>query len=861
MKVSTLLTLCLFFCKTFLLCGQTHVHVFKTREDIGGYAGSIVKKYSELTQAKDREFLLVLPPSQTADPLFSSLLNMWKDHQLDLSKIKIFQLYCKLEENSNQYLRQHFLDLACDKLTIEKIDTFLEKTCLSQKIQNSQKLKKAFTEIKQILVSEVNLRKPKDFSELENIYSKSTKSLRHIMPEFFEGSLSKDHHNFLENIYLDITLWPKGLKEKNIYQPNLTVDLTQAAKEYRETYLTLQKSKPFTQIFLDHAKSSAYLGGINFTSDEGINRTEYDLDKKNNLSLESSIKFVRRKDKEGFENIICLGLTEILDASDILVIGYGPFSRKSLYNGLSSLNVNYQIPASFLRKAKICRPCYLVDELAYGNKAQSKANLRSFYQSSLKKNNDLINIYYHNVDAIAFDKIPDRNQPAMTLNPCSEALGDSVQLTFLPKNQRVLFLKKRKSNQLHLLELLKLKNNKLFEKPFGKLKEIVKHICQTQPDLLFLPSDICSLPNFKAQLKKALEEQNYQKPILGVLYRNKRYSDDCILPLSKELLVKKIEALESYHLSQTRSSPYKSLVEYLATYYDFKKERKLCPNESFEVFKIKKTQKGLAYHKIRKSIISSMTPQAIKRFSNFVIDDSFHVVCVAPHPDDVEIGMGGLLHTLNTSKISPVVLNATTDHNVTIYRQDLIDGKFLENFVPEHETVSFQEEITDKEYKTMIREFETLNALKFLNPLTQVENLRLPLHNEETLTPTDEKKAYHTFVRHLLSKDGKIIVFLPRPDDFHPSHTRTTKLFKKYLETFINEEEGDQEIYLAYYRTPWSGKWNLYHYNFHKGNKLAALVGADILKKIRKRPIPLNLLGGNLAERFYVFHVLKSGKS
>ena len=97
----------------------------------------------------------------------------------------------------------------------------------------------------------------------------------------------------------------------------------------------------------------------------------------------------------------------------------------------------------------------------------------------------------------------------------------------------------------------------------------------------------------------------------------------------------------------------------------------------------------------------------------------------------------------------------------------------------------------------MIREFETMNALKFLNPLTSIESLKLSYYESKSLSFKDKSDVFKTLEKHLLSHDGRCFIFLPRHDDTHPTHEMTTELFFKTAKEFL-KAYPEKEIYLAF---------------------------------------------------------------
>lgn len=876
---------------------KAHIHIYKNEAHLGENAALAFQALIKKTQDLNKKLIVVLPSCPGSAHFYHHLVTLWKEGSLDLSNVSTFSLneYIGLDPSIKglaiDFLNQNFYHLVSEQLTHEKLFSFGLKTLTIDDLSYNllkrfslDQINTAISHFRKLLIDEFNqIKDVIPYEECERIYWKILKTLK-IKDEIF---VQLDSHILnhkvlptsriiLHGIHHDMTLRKHGLKQENIHFPKTSLsrffDHEESVKNYKNSYQSYaQDPRNFTVFFLNIGEESPHIGYNNFSSEKEFQNTHLTKEEKNALALESSIRLVPIKDCESeffsFYNDkappkkpsqrVVFGLKEILNANDIIVLAQGQHKQHSLYQTLSTQTPSYDIPSSYLNNAKNCYPCFYIDELAYGQNACSKKNLRSFYQKKIKDDFALINIYFHNTEAKTFFEIPTFNKPAITLNPHSETADTHVQLVSLPTQQKILFIKKNKKNNFHLIELLKLKQN-IVREIFLKNPEILaKEIIQLKPDIIFFPSDVRKSKKLIPLLKKILKNNNYNQSLLGIYYSLRRKTHDAILPLTQEALTKKLDSLQKFHLSLINKSSYPLMAKYLAYYYPFTYLHKETPNENFEIYRLTKNNHYFFCKKLSKQIISFEDNGYIpKGYSSFEISESDKIIAVAPHPNDVEIAMGGFIHESYKKNISPIVINATTGHRAQLYQKTIkephsLSLECLKNS-PNNEK---NHKISNESYTTMVREFETMNALKFLNPMTTVENLKLPFYSKGIITKQDKDLAFQVLEKYLATENHRIFLFLPRQDDYHPTNQMTTELFYKSIKNFLSIYP-DKEIYLAFYRTPWSGYWNLYHFNYHKGSKLAALVAEEIINRTEHNTLSMDNLGGNFAERFFVFYII-----
>ncbi len=860
---------------------NSHIHVFKNKESITDEAAKVFVSKVSRAEMKKKKPVFVLPSSEEMIPFYKKLVKAWREGQLDMSKATCFSLYEFVGENNVftkstlTLLKSEFYDLISNKLTLAKLSSYglraLEIDDLSSNLLKRfslNEINEAIRLFKFQLVEEFNKVSFDSYIECEKLYWDILTNLQKQKEIFvlldahvFNHKVLPISNDFLNKIHEDMLLRKFGLPAKQIFHPEIAYhkdfDTQLSAKKYKQSFHNyLSKPKEFDMtIFLTLGSDSSEIG-----------YNHLNLENEGSLSVEQAVKKTIRLIPLSLETKSCLsnckpnvpthvisfGIHELLNVNDVLVIAMGVTRQNSIYKIFSS-SLDLSIPGTLLEEAPNYKSCFYIDENAYGYKAESKQNLRAYIQNELDSSLTRPNIYYHNINSKTLFEVPNHTKACVTLNPNVESIHNLVNVVSLPKRKKILFVKQSNAVDLELVKRLTLKKN-LFEYcDYKNASELAKKIISIKPDIVFLPSTLRVHKTLVSKIKKTLINKKYHQPLLGIFYGLKRSTQDLSFPLSKSYLEKKITALKKFHSSQIRRTPFDLIVSHLADYYSLKINDTEVPNENFKTYLLSCNQGHVRLKRISKRILtfddnSSDFPEGFKAFKLLPTDK---IIAVSPHPDDVEIGMGGVIQESQKLKIAPVVLVATTGHRIKIYAED-VDPSYSSSF----SQGSLSGEIIDKNYKTMIREFETMNALKFLNPRTSIESLKLSYYETKSLSFKDKSDVFKTLEKHLMTHDGRIFIFLPRHDDTHPTHEMTSELFfqttKEFLKTY-----PDKKIYLAFYNTPWSGKWNLYHYNHHHfGNKLAALVGAELLHGIGCKAFSTSLLGGDHAERYFCFDII-----
>ena len=226
--------------------------------------------------------------------------------------------------------------------------------------------------------------------------------------------------------------------------------------------------------------------------------------------------------------------------------------------------------------------------------------------------------------------------------------------------------------------------------------------------------------------------------------------------------------------------------------------------------------------------------------------DQLDALVVAPHPDDAEIGCGGLLQYLGDKNIATTVIVATSGYRSVIKKSSVISGKFYSDNLVE-KIKSCDEIISSSKIKTQIRQEESLNAILSLNSKAKVEFSNFSFYESAGYQLSQADKIKAQSLLEPLASLGRLFVFMPNLQDKHTAHRKTTELFSQALSKLSHPEK-----YAGYYQTPWTGMWNIYHYNGKLGFSFSAQVGRELLLSPGQEALDLKKLGGSLAQRYFV---------
>jgi LmbE family N-acetylglucosaminyl deacetylase len=373
----------------------------------------------------------------------------------------------------------------------------------------------------------------------------------------------------------------------------------------------------------------------------------------------------------------------------------------------------------------------------------------------------------------------------------------------------------------------------------------------------------CSLINFFEKLQKTIiniknlkhlraqngpeviiiwKQQIYDKNILSFIKQYKKIDPIIILcedgskinnlelKLNEKMLRQKITALKKYHTSQVSRTPFDKIILSMANSSN--------NNQFFEEYS--DPEKNL-YTKIQ--------------VENLTFGKQTTVIIAAPHPDDAEIGTGGLIQHLKNTNTYTHVINVSLGYRSVINKNEIL---LANSYSPSLKKLILQHpnnEISDIRLKKKIRQQESQQALQFLNNDIKISALDLPFYERTNYeVKADDFILSYKLIRTILDKNktsNTIYILAPNPMDKHKAHRQTTYLFEK-LTAEIKKLFSHKTIKLIYYNTPWTGMWNLYNYTPSYGTKLAAMIGSELLVGHGNKPTMQNKISFLKAQRYIV---------
>lgn len=176
------------------------------------------------------------------------------------------------------------------------------------------------------------------------------------------------------------------------------------------------------------------------------------------------------------------------------------------------------------------------------------------------------------------------------------------------------------------------------------------------------------------------------------------------------------------------------------------------------------------------------------------------VYFISPHPDDMEIAAGGLVTTLSAAGIPVQNIVLTLGGNGVIPTAA--------------EQRSLQRRFGDwTSHLGELRRTEVKKAAAVLQKSGPVDcHIISEGYDEGKLQRSAEAKVLSLFdVGATGSRAGKMIFFLPHPEDDHPRHRFAFQLFSGLLKKHSKEYEREVEVFL--YLSPWAGRDNAYFLN------------------------------------------------
>ena len=154
--------------------------------------------------------------------------------------------------------------------------------------------------------------------------------------------------------------------------------------------------------------------------------------------------------------------------------------------------------------------------------------------------------------------------------------------------------------------------------------------------------------------------------------------------------------------------------------------------------------------------------------------------------------------------------------------------------------------VKDKQTKYALLRFESQGASRFLHPQVNHLSLNLPLYDNNYEVSAEDRNVVDAWLTGLTSACTHY-VFMPMLSDQHPAHRAVTRLFKEQID---HETSLDKTLAIVYYRTPWTGIYQLILYA-ETGHAVAGLAASEQLVGKGQPALDMGQFGER-AERYQV---------
>lgn len=884
---------------TFPKTNSCIVNVNETPQEVAEKAAHIFLEEINKSKALEQKLVVILPTGGTTIPFYKKLVSLWNEGKLDLSKVVTFNLdeYVDLppdhEQSYHYFMNHHFFDLVKSKLTNRLLESLGLTSALKEDLSHANLENLSTIDVNYA----INLLKNNILEtfkrEKHDTYQSVLDSLKRI-----DSALQREnsayqlvsHYLLTDKKFPSLTTLAAGIlhhfclsnsaiAEDNIHIPDGYAkdpeELEKKIHEYKKAF-EIERSKPSTRlvVFCGIGVDPAHIAFNDLLKEEEYQDDSLTEEELTYKALHSKFRLIelteetRRVNSRFFDyeinavptHAVTFGFSELLRADRFVLMAFGTSKAKALYRTFASLKPTYKVPASLIRFLKDTKPELIIDKKAFGLYKLDQESLAKIVHNMTEKSlKTLFSLKNEASETHLFDDIPQKEKPCCVLNDVNSFTKDSIHLVKLPQAKKILWISKNGHNESELLKELK-KKNEIQKIAFKNFQSIEKAIDEFGPDYLYLPECFRKKSNQK-KLNELVSKYSKGK-VVAIYYAENYYKKNLTLPLTKLTLDRKIEALKRFHQSQVKRTPFDVIIRSLAEISTVEIDHKSFPSEFYYVKKFKVQKNGsVTLSAIQNSLLTprdlpiQKKPKSLKKLQ---LGGDDLIIAVAPHPDDAEIGLGALLHEAGKQHIQSIVLNATSGSRAQISRSDLLNSSTLPEQILSEVRKCSKDQIENLQLKKNIRASESTQAIEYLNSRCTVQFLNLPFYHAKGYEFGNEDKhaVDEALDTYLSQKDGDIYVFLPRKNDEHIAHRQTTKLFTERVKHYF-KSHPEKSIYLAFYTTPWTGEWNLYFYNDHQGSALAALSGSErLLKKGAKGYLP-KFLGGHLAERYFVSHIVK----
>lgn len=852
------------------------IQVEENLQEVGRAAAELLLTEINIAKRQEKQLALLLPTGSTAISMYAHLVKLFYEGKADFSKVTFFNLdeYVGLAPDHPQsyayYMDQHLYGHITKGLTLQKLKYFgltplTKRECFNPKTLNklNESIQKFCEDLIQSTQGAASILKT--FDQVVEKHKKENRFFHKLTTDYMNDKTLPSIETLRKAIAHSITLKTMSASKKNIHVlDGLASNLKEQAENYHKALKKcLNDPKFHTVCVAGIGIDPAHIAFNEFITEEPFLQSAVSEVQKNQQALNSITRVVPLAKKTRESNAkyfggdyskvphhaITVGLQEILECDKMMVLAAGTEKKDPLYNTFAN-TPSFQIPSSFLPKYFRSNLYFIVDEKAYGfGEEKSLFTLNTLKQ--LKNGNQAIPCILSNHSKTLFWDVPNQKKPVL-LDKGYKISHPDVILASLPKNQTILWVKNSKTH-LSLWQELKENHNEIHVVQKESVDEILASVDKYEPDILILPYTYSLIEQF-SQLKSEINKRFPTKPILGIFYETRLQLNNAFFPMNREEQKNKINAINRFHHTQVSRTQFNLIAEEMA----LSPSAVSSHNETFNLFHLQ-SEKGLLKltpFQEKTYIIKSDEPnKKLQKLPHLTFSERDVAVIVSPHPDDVEISLGGLIQHLGKEQVYTSVLNATSGHNAVIKKSHVLTHPYLPSDILLQAKCETSKNIESKALKSRIRECESLGALNFLNPDIQIQFLRLPFydHLDQKLCDEDIYKADDAIAKAVGSRSGRIFFFIPYPQDSQPTHQMIHKLFINRIYHFY-QKHLDRKVIVAFYPTPWTGNWNLYDYSYNQGSKLAALVGSELLLGNGVKAAKPESLGGIFACRYHLFY-------
>lgn len=816
------------------------VQVDKNAQEVAQKALFFFKKELHQALLEKKTPVFILPTGSTPLFFYQLLIHEFKQKKLDLSQVYFFNMdeYASLSQDHPSsfalFLYSHLLNDLLPGLNEGKIKKMGLRLLTSSDLSR-KKQRKAFNQALSYFIGlllSFDEEEPKDFLDKCLLLTREKHPLfSYVVRKFFNDQTLPSLRQIEKTLVLEKELKSLALNPKHLFLLHGDEDLQSKANTLYKEQLNafLDSSSARVICFAGIGQNPSHIAFNDLTHEPFTNQKELSSDEKNQRAIQTTLRVAsltettRKINAPFFDSVLekvplkaqTLGFDELFRCEHIFVLATGKAKMNSLYQTFFG-PISIEAPSSLLRLSHKAKITFLTDEASYG-----VGEKKSLFDLNLNSSKSLSFSTIKQAVSPTFWEAA-QSQKCFHLN-AHEDFPSNLQLS-LPEGKKILWMQEG-SFPYSLFHRFKAKGNSLKKVKTSQAKKIEELLLSFQPDLIFLPYTPIGI-----QWAKALEQEKAsllkKELVLGLFYDCEYPLGHVFYPLSRKERDEKVFALKHIHRSQSKRLPFDEIASKMSEM----KHPHFRLNESFFFYELK--EKDGKIHLVsapKKGVIQKRNLPFFKSNpqKNWCFSSEDQVLAIAPHPDDIEIGLGGLLQHFKVKKVKTTLLLASSGNRAEIFTQDILHHPYLSKEILERVDQENGALIKDQQLKGEIRKQEALKAALHLHSQANLESISFPFYETKELSEQDRRLAKAFFKSQVSSNQKRLFVFLPFPIDQHKTHRLTHDLFLSALKSYCLEEKS--KVYVVYYLTPWSGNWNLYDFSSKEGSILNALIGRELL--------------------------------